>query len=40
MTIWDYFHDHQRQVIDWVWATAWLAGLPLVIGLVIALYLV
>lgn len=37
MSIWDYFHRHQSQVIDWTWATVWLAGVPLLVGLVIAM---
>lgn len=37
MSIWEYFRDHQSQVIDWTWATAWLAGLPLILGLAVAL---
>jgi osmoprotectant transport system permease protein len=35
--IWQYFLAHQGDVLHWTWTTAWLAGLPLLVGLVIAL---
>ena len=37
MGIWTYFRDHESEVLHWTWTTVWLAGLPLLIGLVIAL---
>lgn len=35
--LWSYYRDHQSDVWHWTWATAWMAGLPLIIGLVLAL---
>ncbi|MDQ6936886.1 MAG: ABC transporter permease [Actinomycetota bacterium] len=37
MDVWHYFRDHQNEVLHWTWTTVWLAGVPLVVGLVIAL---
>ncbi len=37
MNVWDYFRDHQSDVLHWTWTTVWLAAVPLVAGLVIAL---
>ncbi|SOD71533.1 osmoprotectant transport system permease protein [Jatrophihabitans sp. GAS493] len=37
MKIWDYFRHDQSEIIGWIWTTVWLALVPLVIGLVIAL---
>lgn len=37
MEVWTYFRDHQDEVLAWLWAHAWLAGVPLVLGLIIAL---
>lgn len=37
MSVWHYFLDHQHDVWQWTWTTVWLAGLPLIAGLVIAL---
>jgi osmoprotectant transport system permease protein len=37
MEIWDYFRDHQSDVLNWLWNNAWLAALPLLIGLLIAM---
>jgi osmoprotectant transport system permease protein len=34
---WTYFRDNQSEVLHWLWNNAWLAGLPLIVGLVIAL---
>jgi osmoprotectant transport system permease protein len=34
---WQYFLDHQDEILDWTWTTVWLAVLPVVIGLVLAL---
>lgn len=36
-SVWQYFRDHQSEVLHWTWTTVWLAALPLLIGLVIAL---
>ena len=35
--LWNYYQDHQSEVWHWTWTTVWLAGLPLIVGLVIAL---
>jgi len=35
--IWDYFQHHRDDVLHWTWTTVWLAGLPLIVGLLIAL---
>lgn len=35
--IWGYFLDHQSDVLHWTWTTVWLAALPLLVGLLIAL---
>ncbi len=37
MSLWDYFRDHQADILHWMWTTIWLAGLPLVIGLLLSL---
>ncbi len=37
MSVWTYFRDHQSDVLQWTWTTVWLAGVPLIIGLLIAL---
>jgi osmoprotectant transport system permease protein len=37
MDIWNYFRDHQTDIWHWTWTTIWLAGLPLLIGLVLSL---
>ena len=37
MSVWTYFRDHQSDVLSWLWAHTWLAGLPLLLGLLIAL---
>jgi osmoprotectant transport system permease protein len=37
MNVWTYFRDNQSDVLHWTWTTVWLAALPLVIGLIIAL---
>jgi osmoprotectant transport system permease protein len=36
-TVWTYFQDHRSDIFDWTWTTVWLAAVPLVIGLAIAL---
>ncbi|HEY2985202.1 MAG TPA: ABC transporter permease [Jatrophihabitantaceae bacterium] len=37
MNVWNYFRDHQTDVLHWTWTTVWLAAVPLVAGLIIAL---
>lgn len=37
MNVWTYFRDHQSDVLHWTWLTTWMAALPLVIGLAVAL---
>jgi osmoprotectant transport system permease protein len=37
VSIWNYFRDHQSDVLHWTWTTVWLAAVPLAVGLVIAL---
>ena len=37
MSVWTYFTDHRSDILDWLWTTIWLAAIPLVIGLVLAL---
>jgi osmoprotectant transport system permease protein len=37
VNVWDYFRDHQSDVVHWTWTTVWLAAVPLVAGLIIAL---
>lgn len=34
---WQYFTEHRSDVLSWLWSHAWLAALPVVLGLVIAL---
>lgn len=36
-SVWTYFTDNRDQIGHWLVTTIWLAGLPLVIGLVVAL---
>jgi osmoprotectant transport system permease protein len=35
--VWDYFVNHRSDIYGWTWTTVWLAALPLLIGLVLAL---
>lgn len=35
--VWRYFVDHRSEIGHWAWTTVWLAVLPVVIGLAIAL---
>ncbi|HZC71916.1 MAG TPA: ABC transporter permease [Jatrophihabitans sp.] len=35
--VWQYFVDHRDEIQSWTWTTVWLAALPLIIGLAIAL---
>ena len=37
MTMWGYVQQHSGDILGWTWTTIWLAGLPLLIGLAIAL---
>lgn len=37
MNVWTYFRDNQSDVLSWTWTTVWLAAIPLVVGLIIAL---
>ena len=37
MSVWTYFTDHRSDILAWLWTTIWLAAIPLVIGLVLAL---
>ncbi|MGI8761862.1 MAG: ABC transporter permease [Jatrophihabitantaceae bacterium] len=37
MNVWTYFRAHQSDVLHWTWTTVWLAGLPLLVGLLLAL---
>jgi osmoprotectant transport system permease protein len=37
VSVWDYFRQHQHQVLGWLWTHAWLSTLPVAIGLVAAL---
>jgi osmoprotectant transport system permease protein len=37
VNVWDYFRDHQSDIVQWTWTTVWLAAVPLVVGLVVAL---
>ncbi|MDT4939293.1 MAG: osmoprotectant transport system permease protein, partial [Pseudonocardiales bacterium] len=35
--IWTYFRGDQSEILGWLWTTLWLAALPVVVGLAIAL---
>jgi osmoprotectant transport system permease protein len=35
--VWRYFTDHHSDILGWLWTTVWLAVVPVVAGLVIAL---
>jgi osmoprotectant transport system permease protein len=35
--LWTYFTDHRSDIMSWLWTTVWLAGIPLVVGLALAL---
>ncbi|HET9102923.1 MAG TPA: ABC transporter permease subunit [Solirubrobacteraceae bacterium] len=35
--VWQYFRDNQAEILSWLWTTVWLAALPLLLGLLIAL---
>lgn len=37
MSVWDYFTAHQSDVLSWLLTTLWLAAVPIVVGLVVAL---
>ncbi|HEU5267257.1 MAG TPA: ABC transporter permease subunit [Jatrophihabitans sp.] len=36
-TVWQYFTDNLHEIASWTWTTIWLAAVPLVAGLIIAL---
>lgn len=36
-SVWRYFTDHQSDIYSWLWTTVWLAVVPVVAGLVVAL---
>ncbi len=35
--VWQYFRGDQAEILGWLWTTIWLAALPLVVALLIAL---
>jgi osmoprotectant transport system permease protein len=35
--VWSYFQDNRSDILGWTWTTVWLAAVPLVVGLVLAL---
>jgi osmoprotectant transport system permease protein len=35
--VWTYFTLHRSDILGWLWTTVWLAGIPLLVGLVLAL---
>lgn len=35
--VWHYFTLHRSEIVGWLWTTVWLAAVPLLVGLVIAL---
>jgi len=35
--VWTYFTVHHSEIMSWLWTTVWLAGVPLVVGLLLAL---
>ena len=35
--VWNYFTTNQSQIWHWTWTTTWLAGVPLVIGVLVSL---
>lgn len=37
MNIWQYFRGDQSEILHWLWTTLWLAAVPVVVGLAIAL---
>jgi osmoprotectant transport system permease protein len=37
MGLWTYFRDHQDDILHWTWTTVWLAGVPLIVGLLVSL---
>ena len=37
MEVWNYFRNNQSDVLHWLWNNAWLAGVPLVVGFLLAL---
>lgn len=37
IAVWHYFRSDQSEILGWLWTTLWLAALPVVVGLLIAL---
>lgn len=37
MELWHYFQAHRPDILSWTWTTVWLAAVPLVAGLLLAL---
>lgn len=37
MSVWNYFTDHHGEIISWFWTSVWLAAVPVVVGLALAL---
>jgi osmoprotectant transport system permease protein len=35
--VWQYLTDHWGDISSWIWPTVWMAGLPLIVGLALAL---
>lgn len=35
--VWDYFTSNRNDILSWLWTTIWLAVIPVVVGLVVAL---
>jgi osmoprotectant transport system permease protein len=36
-SVWNYLTDHWNDISSWIWPTVWMAGLPLIVGLALAL---
>ena len=37
IAVWDYFTAHRSEIMSWLGTTLWLAVVPLLIGMVIAM---
>jgi osmoprotectant transport system permease protein len=37
MNVWTFFQDNRSDILSWTWTTVWLAAVPVLVGLVIAL---
>jgi osmoprotectant transport system permease protein len=35
--VWTYLTDHWDEISGWIWPTVWMAGVPLIVGLALAL---